>query len=576
MLSASRRLTQRVRKPRVLCYVIHYFRGAGAYTGVTSAYVGRSSTSPAIQRREVVTRVVKALRALPYDVDVQVCGVPEASLVPIDVDLSEVKNPQHFTYASIENLVRSRAGYDWFLCLEDDVLVPPHTLDRMIRFERRARVNEVLLPNRLEVAGDGLTYCVDLLAFPGWHGDRREFEGLRLDIATNPHSGVMFLSRRQLEYAIRRVDLTRRDVIVGGYLESALANLHEPFLLWRSRDDLEAHHVLHLDTWTAHSPRIDLPGKTVGRTPATARGHIDSLALEGVMCTLQGWAATGGGRPARIDEVRLGGSQVPSARIWTIARPDVRIALGQVGDGGYGFRSAFSLLDIQSEDLTAGTITVKGGGVALTAEWPRALAVRAVQHAPKVPEAPTGSALIDRLRTLLADADCYLEYGVGGSTLLAAEVGVPRSYGVDGDPSWLSAVEHRVRCLPSGGHRTLLHADIGSVDARGYPIGLPTETTAGDYALDVWRRIRSDGVWPDVVLVQGRFRVACFLATLLHARPGTRVVFDGYRDGLFYQVVETIVTPCEHHDRAAEFEVPDSLTRDRAWSLLARHVGDAR
>ena len=294
------------RRPRILCYVVHYY-------GTASGFVGNSSTSPAETRRAVVTRAVEAIRALPYDVDVKICGAPEASLLPIDIDLSRVIDPRHFAFVSIENLARSGVAYDYFLCVEDDILLTPDVIERMIRFERDAEINEVLLPNRLEAAAPGLTYCVDLVAIQGWRGLRREFEGLRLDIARNPHSGLAFLSRRQLDYAIGRVDLTRRDAIVGSYMASAFANLHEPFMLWRTRDDQAAHHVMHLDTLTVSLPAIVVPGSTIGRAPAAARGFVDAVALDGVMCTVRGWAIGHDAGSATRREVSFDGVPVPGA-----------------------------------------------------------------------------------------------------------------------------------------------------------------------------------------------------------------------------------------------------------------------
>lgn len=564
------------RRPRVLCYVVHYYRTSDAYHGTSRAYVGRSTNSAAEQRRAVVTQVIDALRALPGRVDVKVCGVPEAALVPIDIDLSAVREPQHFSFEAIEHMVRSRAGYDWFVCVEDDVLISSGVFDRMRRFERDAELNEVLLPNRLEESAPGRTYCVDLLAHPGWRGDRREYEGLRLDIATNPHSGLISLSRRQLDYAITRVDLTRRDVTVGGYLTSALANLHEPFLLWRTRDDLDAHHVRHLDTWTSAAPIIHLAGNTIDRTPPDVRGHVDSLTLDRVICTVDGWAVDAEGRAVAPDTLRLGGAAIPRVRVETRARPDVRAARADVEER-CGFRAVFSLLDLPQEHLSATSLEVRGGEFALTAEWPAALALRAVDHAPEVPDGPCLPAAAEaRFRELVTAAPCTLEYGAGGCTVLAAELGVPRVYCVDGDLPWLAAVEHRVGRIPSRGRVAFLHADVGAVTAEGYPVGLPEGTAAGDYALRVWARMRADSVSPGVVLIDGRFRVACFLASLLHATPGTRIMFNGYPGNPAYEVVEQVLPPDRVHTGAAEFEVPEGLSRERAWDLLSRHVGDAR
>jgi hypothetical protein len=444
-----------------------------------------------------------------------------------------------------------------------------------MRFQDRSEVHEVLLPNRLETAAEGLTYCVDLLAMPGWRGLHRDFEGLRLDVAQNPHSGLALLSRRQLDYAIRRVDLSRREVIFGDFIASAFANLHQPFLLWRTRDDEAAHYVLHLDHWTS-STRLIVPVTTTGRAPAGTLGYVDPVTIDGVICTIQGWLAGGDGRAQAFDAVRVGRAAIAGARLERTSRPDVRAA-HEVVEEGCGFRAVFSLLDVAAPDLAATTLTVTAGDLELRAEWPAAVAVRAAANAPQVPDVPfMPAAVVDRMQELLDGATCYLEYGTGGTTLLAGRLGVPLSYCVESDPSWLSAVEHRLKAMAPTGRHVLLHADIGPVDRWGFPTTIPLDTAAGDYALGVWRRLEADGASPEVVLVDGRFRVACFLASLLHARPGTRIVFDDYLDRPYYQVAETVVAPRSFHDRAAEFVVPERMPRDFVWNVLARHVGDIR
>lgn len=241
-----------------------------------------------------------------------------------------------------------------------------------------------------------------------------------------------------------------------------------------------------------------------------------------------------------------------------------------------GFQASFSLLDVELSELTATTVGVNVNGVALTAAWPGPLAVRAARHAPRVPEEPVLPAPVDRrVRDLLGESTCYLEYGAR-TTVLAARLGVRRSYSVEGDASWLSAVEHKVREIPTTGRQVLLYADVGPVDEGGYPLEVPPWSAAGDYILQVWRRMRNEEMSPDTVLIGGRFRVACFLATLLHARPGTRILFADYLDAGCYQVVHEAVAPTEFHDRWAEFVVPEEVRREEAWTLLAQHAGDAR
>jgi hypothetical protein len=202
-------------------------------------------------------------------------------------------------------------SFDYFLNIEDDIAISWDVLATCMAFNDASHANEVYLPNRIEMRADGTSDCVDLVADPSWKPSlTRTFRGAVLGVASNPHSGLAFLSQRQMRYAAERVDRRSRNIIVGGFMASAYANLHGPFLLWRARSDYLAHHVVHLDRWLG---RPALPGDApdevaaVGRRDAigdaAATGCLDLAVLEGGRLKVAGWATTADGRAAT--ELRL-------------------------------------------------------------------------------------------------------------------------------------------------------------------------------------------------------------------------------------------------------------------------------
>ena len=52
--------------------------------------------------------------------------------------------------------------YDYFLNIEDDILLKANVVEFVVAFNRLSQVNEVFLPNRMECNADGSSYCVDL------------------------------------------------------------------------------------------------------------------------------------------------------------------------------------------------------------------------------------------------------------------------------------------------------------------------------------------------------------------------------------------------------------------------------
>jgi hypothetical protein len=164
------------------------------------------------------------------------------------------------------------------------------------------------------------------------------------------------------------------------------------------------------------------------------------------------------------------------------------------------------------------------------------------------------------LAAAMRGAACYLEYGAGGSTLLAARIGVADTISVESDPAWLKRVEEKLRGAASSAGKThLLSVDIGPTRALGYPTGSAHRSSYRNYPLEPWRYCVGASLSPNLVLVDGRFRLACMLAALRNARPGCRILLDDYRWRRIYRRVEIFVCPVAMIGRMAEFVVPENL-----------------
>jgi hypothetical protein len=170
-------------------------------------------------------------------------------------------------------------------------------------------------------------------------------------------------------------------------------------------------------------------------------------------------------------------------------------------------------------------------------------------------------------RRLVSEAKTYIEYGCGGSTSYAFLNSSAKIIGVDTDRSWLDMV---MNFMPGRLDRAdLCHVDVGEVGEWGFP---KAEADGTVYASWPWTRARD----ADLVLVDGRFRVACAVKSMIEARPGTPIIFEDYFGRAFYSVVERLAAPEGRHGRSALFVVPQSIDRNLAELVLKRHVRDAR
>jgi hypothetical protein len=177
------------------------------------------------------------------------------------------------------------------------------------------------------------------------------------------------------------------------------------------------------------------------------------------------------------------------------------------------------------------------------------------------------------LEAQLRRSQCLLEYGSGGSTRLAAKIGVPRIISVESDKDFAAEVQRVISASGSASVVDVLFADIGPTKGWGFPASLRSFRRWPNYALGAWDYLRKHNLSPDVILIDGRFRLGCFLVSLLDARPGTLIAFDDYADrrGL-YGAAEHFLQPSQVIDRCAIFEVPERLPRAAISRALARVV----
>lgn len=151
----------------------------------------------------------------------------------------------------------------------------------------------------------------------------------------------------------------------------------------------------------------------------------------------------------------------------------------------------------------------------------------------------------------LDGARVYGEYGLGASTLWVDRNTDACIIGVDTSAEWVT----RTRAALNRPGHDLRHVDVGPVAKWGRPRSYKKRRNFIRYV---------DGPWtgpakPDVVLIDGRFRVACFLTCLGTADPGTVIVFDDYTQRPIYHLVEEVLRPEAVNDRQAMFVVPEDL-----------------
>lgn len=137
---------------------------------------------------------------------------------------------------------------------------------------------------------------------------------------------------------------------------------------------------------------------------------------------------------------------------------------------------------------------------------------------------PAEIALLDKA---LDTAQLYLEFGSGGTTLKAARRPHLQCFSVEADKQWIERLMESVeiQAAVDEGRLDLFHADIGPVGVWSLPVDKTADLPWENYSISVWERLPSA---PDLVLVDGRFRLACCIMAFLACPPGTKVLLHDF------------------------------------------------
>jgi hypothetical protein len=176
----------------------------------------------------------------------------------------------------------------------------------------------------------------------------------------------------------------------------------------------------------------------------------------------------------------------------------------------------------------------------------------------------------------IAASRAYLEYGCGGSTVYAASTArLPVIIAVDSDRRWTETL--RKELTITGSTKLLIeYCDIGKVGEWGTPTDQRGIKNYWRYPTRPWEIAKANDVLPDLILIDGRFRVASFLYSLLCARVGTTILFDDYFDRPHYFVVEQYCAFTERVGRMAVFTVNNDRSVRELCARIAEYSLDVR
>ena len=154
----------------------------------------------------------------------------------------------------------------------------------------------------------------------------------------------------------------------------------------------------------------------------------------------------------------------------------------------------------------------------------------------------------------------YLEFGLGGSTLRAILKSRAKIYTVESSHEWIAHMRKYMLLRYFENRRLFIsYVDIGPTSMWGYPGSNNLRNLFPAYSSNIFKVIDAKAL--DLVLVDGRFRVACTLKIILecHKNNNLKILIHDFWNREHYHVVLKYLETVDRSDTIGLFSIKNDV-----------------
>ncbi|MBF0525611.1 MAG: hypothetical protein HQK56_11000 [Deltaproteobacteria bacterium] len=179
---------------------------------------------------------------------------------------------------------------------------------------------------------------------------------------------------------------------------------------------------------------------------------------------------------------------------------------------------------------------------------------------------------IELYAEVLAKKTKLVEFGCGGSTLIAVRSKLIQIHTVDSSLEWLKEIQKQPEIADAkiSGRLHLHWADIGEVKAWGIPVDDTARRRWLLYWSQVWRH--ADPAATDVVFIDGRFRISTAIYAALILPPDAVIVIHDFWSRPQYHVVLDFLQCMDRVDEIAVFTRKPDADRKLMLGCVINHA----
>ncbi len=167
----------------------------------------------------------------------------------------------------------------------------------------------------------------------------------------------------------------------------------------------------------------------------------------------------------------------------------------------------------------------------------------------------------------LQQSNNYAEFGAGGSTFLILLNSTANIYSVESDINWINYLRSWKFITTKEKEEKIqfYHVDIGKIADWGMPIDDSKKDDYPNYSASIFNTLDPNII--DTVFIDGRFRVACTLATIKNCSKNTIIILHDYTVREHYHIIEEFLDIVEKTDTLVVFRIKENVDANRLNEL---------
>ena len=170
----------------------------------------------------------------------------------------------------------------------------------------------------------------------------------------------------------------------------------------------------------------------------------------------------------------------------------------------------------------------------------------------------------------IKNANNYLEFGSGGSTFISIlETKIPKIISVESDNNWLDYLR-KWDVIPQNENSKRLifqYINIGKTGEWGIPTEEDKQFLFPDYSAKIFESDKNF----DVVFIDGRFRIACALQTILNCNKDTKILMHDFNNRPEYHDILKFLTIVDTSDTMALFKIKENFNKDELLQMYEEY-----